>query len=424
MCTVVMRVPPLWIIHDLYWGRQDLGYGSKHFISATTGLLEGCTPMTQLPLSHSITTTTLIDSQRVSFMLHHAYNNLSVVNGNQSENNVSFQDQTSAEDGLRPWHVSRKQWLLHSCTWFIWVEEQKRTVRTVYEWKNSPLLQSHINDIRNWSLTSHLLLHESKTCFVRFCRHPVSEYDCDLYHLDGSPIQAKNTNKDLGVIFCSNLSWFKHTEYITSKAYRILFLIQRTFSITSPTLTKKKLYQSLVLPILTYCSPVWRPFLLQDITALEKVQRRATKYIVNDSSLNYKDRLMKLNMLPLMYLLEIADIMFAVSSVKSPGVHFDIHNYITFSSSNTRSSSQFKLNHRLTNNNLTRHSYFYRLPRLWNSLPSINSSLSMRTIKSLITSHLFTHFTLTFDSDYPCSFHYLCPCNSCSKTPTVSSLKC
>ena len=284
-----------------------------------------------------------------------------------------------------------------------------------------PLLQSHINDIRNWSLTSHLLLHESKTCFVRFCRHPVSEYDCDLYHLDGSPIQAKNTNKDPGVIFCSNLSWSKHTEYITSKAYRILFLIQRTFSITSPTLTKKKLYQSLVLPILTYCSPVWRPFLLQDITALEKVQRRATKYIVNDSSLNYKDRLMKLNMLPLMYLLEIADIMFAVSSVKSP-VSTSI--YITFSSSNTRSSSQFKLNHRLTNNNLTRHSYFYRLPRLWNSLPSINSSLSMRTIKSLITSHLFTHFTLTFDSDYPCSFHYLCPCNSCSKTPTVSSLKC
>ena len=128
---------------------------------------------------------------------------------------------------------------------------------------------------------------------------------------------------------------------------------------------------------------------------------------------------MKLNMLPLMYLLEIADIMFAVSSVKSPGVHFDIHNYITFSSSNTRSSSQFKLNHRLTNNNLTRHSYFYRLPRLWNSLPSINSSLSMRTIKSLITSHLFTHFTLTFDSDYPCSFHYplmlrhiVCACRS------------
>ena len=43
----------------------------------STGLPEGCTPMTQLPLSHSIATTTLIDSQRVSFMLRHAYNGAS-----------------------------------------------------------------------------------------------------------------------------------------------------------------------------------------------------------------------------------------------------------------------------------------------------------------------------------------------------------
>ena len=221
------------------------------------------------------------------------------------------------------------------------------------------------------------------------------------------------------MIFCSNLSWTKHIETITSKAYRIFFLIKRTFSIASPTSTKKKLYQSLVLPILTYCSPVWRPHLIKDITVLEKVQRRATKYIVNDSSLNYKDRLTKLNMLPLMYLFESADIMFAVSSVKCPGVHFNIKNYITFSTSNTRSSSQFKLKHRLTKNNLTRHSYFYRLPRLWNSLPPINPSLSTHTIKSLITSHLFSYFTLQFDSDNPCSFHYLCPCNSCSTIPIL-----
>ena len=109
-----------------------------------------------------------------------------------------------------------------------------------------PLLQSNANDIRNWSQTSHLHLHESKTCFVRFCRN--SDSTCDyLYHLEGNPIQAKDSYKDLGVIFCSNLSWTKHIETITSKAYRIFFLIKRTFSITSPTSTKKKLYQSLVL---------------------------------------------------------------------------------------------------------------------------------------------------------------------------------
>ena len=50
------------------------GMAVNIFISAATGLLEGYTPMIQLPLSHSITTTTLIDSQQVSFMLRHAYN--------------------------------------------------------------------------------------------------------------------------------------------------------------------------------------------------------------------------------------------------------------------------------------------------------------------------------------------------------------
>ena len=50
------------------------GMAANIFISAATGLPEGCRPMTQLPPSHSITTTTFIDSQRVSFMLRHAYN--------------------------------------------------------------------------------------------------------------------------------------------------------------------------------------------------------------------------------------------------------------------------------------------------------------------------------------------------------------
>ena len=58
-----------------------MGMAVNIFISAATGLLEDCTPMTQLPLSHSIATTTLIHSQRVSFVLCHAYNNLSITDG-------------------------------------------------------------------------------------------------------------------------------------------------------------------------------------------------------------------------------------------------------------------------------------------------------------------------------------------------------
>ena len=80
--------------------------------------------------------------------------------------------------------------------------------------------------------------------------------------------------------------------YIISKAYRQLGLIRLTFSISVSVKAKMMLYLSLVRSQLTYCSPLWTPqFIIKDIVALEKVQRRATKYILNDYSSNYKARL-------------------------------------------------------------------------------------------------------------------------------------
>ena len=108
-----------------------------------------------------------------------------------------------------------------------------------------------------------------------------------------------------------------------------------------------------------------------DITHLESVQRRATRFIVDDKSMDYRDRLTKLNLLPLMMEYEIADILFFVNSIKTPHGHFDITNYVNFSVSNTRSSTYLKLRHSTSKRNYQGHFYFNRFPRLWNSLPSL-----------------------------------------------------
>ena len=79
---------------------------------------------------------------------------------------------------------------------------------------------------------------------------------------------------------------------------------------------KKNLYLSLVRSQLTYCSPVWRPQLLKHISFLEKVQRRLTKYILNDFESDYKSRFISLNLFPLMYWIELADIMLLVTLLK------------------------------------------------------------------------------------------------------------
>ena len=88
---------------------------------------------------------------------------------------------------------------------------------------------------------------------------------------------------------------------------------------------------------------VWRPHLMKDILNLERIQRRATKYILNDYTSGYKDRLINLRLLPLMYIFELQDILFAIKSIKSPTNQYKINNYITFNSTNTRSGSSNKL---------------------------------------------------------------------------------
>ena len=163
-----------------------------------------------------------------------------------------------------------------------------------------------------------------------------------------------------GIILSEDLSWGKHYKSIhAARAYKVLGLIRRTFLPSHSTSTMVKLYVSLVSSQLFYCTQIWRPHLMKDILSIERVQRRATKYILNDYTSCYKTRLIKLRLLPLMYLFEIQDILFAIKSIKTPSSHFDITNYSVFSSANTRSGASNKLLLPYHQNNISRHSYFY-----------------------------------------------------------------
>ena len=156
----------------------------------------------------------------------------------------------------------------------------------------------------------------------------------------------------------------------------------------------------------------------KDIVCLEKVQRRATKYILSDFSTDYKSRLRSLHLLPLMYWLELQDLIFLVKSIKDPPDNCDISSYVTFSHSTTRASYLNHLQHNFCHSSTVHHFYFNRVVSLWNSLVShIDLSLSTSSIKRHIISVLWDHFLSNFDPHNPCSFHYICPCSSCSFIP-------
>ena len=128
---------------------------------------------------------------------------------------------------------------------------------------------------------------------------------------------------------------------------------------------------------------------------IENVQRRATKFITNDYSSDYKYRLICLQILPLMMQFELNHVMFFVSSIRNPTKSFNILQYVNFSGNFTRASVNYKLVHHMSRTNKVKHFYFHRLPRLWNSLPTINLDQSLSSIKFKLRQFFWSHFVNT-----------------------------
>ena len=287
---------------------------------------------------------------------------------------------------------------------------------------DSLLLQSDLDGVSSWSKKWLLAFNETKLHLLSINTkrsNPLSTSTADSsYYINGRSIAPCNSHKDLGIVIASDLKWTDHLHLISSKAYKKLGLLRRTFCATNSISTKKRLYISLVRSQLLYGSQIWRPVLIKDINLIESIQRHATKYILNDYTSDYKARLTKLHLLPLSMLFELHDICFFIKSLKSDAnSSFNIVNFVSFNTNQTRSGSHMKLVQPLSKHSRDKQFYFNRLPSLWNSLPAIDLTLSYKLIKHRLKVTLWNHFLANFNPESTCSFHYSCPCSKCSTVP-------
>ena len=204
----------------------------------------------------------------------------------------------------------------HSKT-FLFADDTK-CLRPIRSPQDHILLQSDLDALSLWSTNWKLMFNETKCSLLSITSRTSPDHNDTFteYLINGLPISPCDRQKDLGILVSSDLSWSHHISRITSKAYKTLGLLRRTFTSSNNVTTKKKLYLSLVRSQLIYGSLIWRPLLQRDINILEHIQRRATKYILNDYTSDYRSRLITLNLLPLSMLLELSDIYFFVKSFK------------------------------------------------------------------------------------------------------------
>ena len=102
------------------------------------------------------------------------------------------------------------------------------------------------------------------------------------YDMRGTILSKTATEKDIGVSMNATMKVSERCRIAASKGNQVPGMIRRNITYKENSLIVP-LYKAIVRPNLEYCIQAnpraWSPYLRKDIDMLEKIQRRATKFI-------------------------------------------------------------------------------------------------------------------------------------------------
>ena len=213
----------------------------------------------------------------------------------------------------------------------------------------------------------------------------------------------------------------KHHHTIVAKSSQKLGLVKRNCSITKCTQSRKVLYLSLVRSLYEHCSPIWRPTNPTQLGKFEKIQKRAIKWVNNESYCRYSaqeyfSKLKALNILPMGYKFQFNDlimfhkIFYNLSVVHLPDflVTYDRTNndetYFQRQTRNFNISDRLKIKCTISPRvNAFKNSFFYRSHLEWNLLPlDLRKVENPELFKPRLEKHLWQVAESELQRTYPC----------------------
>ena len=122
---------------------------------------------------------------------------------------------------------------------------------------DTELLQSDLDSLSEWSTINELDFQPHVCENLRISRKRIS-FDRS-YRICNIELKCISSQRDLGVLISSDLSWNKHIDTITTKANCMLGFLKRNCTRNLPPRAVKSLFIALVRSHLGYCSQVWAP---------------------------------------------------------------------------------------------------------------------------------------------------------------------
>ena len=242
--------------------------------------------------------------------------------------------------------------------------------RTIESREDCIILQQDLAALEDWEKTWGMSFNPSKCSTMHISRKKTPLIT--PYILKNEALETNKSATYLGITISQDLSWNEHVNKVAAKGQRTLGFIRRNIR-TSNKETKIKAYNTLVRPTLEYASSVWSPGQATLIQKIEKVQRRAARYVcarysrqdsVQDmlQSLEWESLEHRRNKNMVMMLFKIVNSLVAIPSTQ------------LIPANKTTRGNRRKYLQIATRTNYHKYSFFPTAITLWNSLPSDISS--------------------------------------------------
>ena len=275
--------------------------------------------------------------------------------------------------------------------------DDTRILKAIATSADVSLLQDDLLETEAWSKKNKMILHEDKyellshtTSKSNYLQHlPFSNQFFQYTTTGGLPITPCEMVRDLGVHITPDLNWSPHINLIADKGRQLISWVLSVFHNRSEEIMMC-LYKSLIRSRLEYASPLWNPYKQEDIKTLESVQRQFTSRIEGLSDLSYYERLQALKILSLQRRRERFIIIMVWKIING-----ETANDLNLETTNAARRGvkvkvpPLKMTATQRSRSLYEHSFAVVGPKLWNTLPSKISKITVKsTFKTSLSRYL------------------------------------
>ena len=148
--------------------------------------------------------------------------------------------------------------------------------REIKNSQDAQTLQEDVDRLCLWEEKWQMGFNHSK-CYSMRVTHKAKPL-VTPYRMRDSILEEVSHHPYLGVELSSDLTWNRHINQVSLKANRVLGVLRRNLSCCSIQ-SREVAYKALVRPLLEYCQTVWDPYQRVNIDCVERVQRRAARFV-------------------------------------------------------------------------------------------------------------------------------------------------